>query len=106
MAAIKKLLKDQNRFTIDNSTGADTGVSLNEMLIKGSLEFEPPNKNIHNFIGVIGLEPTTPGPPDQCATDCATPRNYGVLINFSILNLICFNLSRISTCLFILPANF
>ena len=38
-AAIKKLLKDQNRFTIDNSTGADTGVSLNEMLIKGSLEF-------------------------------------------------------------------
>ena len=26
------------------------------------------------MVGVTGLEPVTPGPPDQCATNCATPR--------------------------------
>ena len=27
-----------------------------------------------DLVGVTGLEPVTPGPPDRCATNCATPR--------------------------------
>ncbi len=32
-------------------------------------------ENFLNLVGAAGLEPTTPRTQNECATNCATPRN-------------------------------
>lgn len=47
--AAMKLLLQQNH-------GVDDVGRLSAAVLRGKAEFEPPNKNIHNFIGALHLE--------------------------------------------------
>ena len=60
-AAIIKMLGQEDRIVFDQATNAAIGVSLNEKILEGGLEFEPPNKNIHNFIGALTLNAVKDG---------------------------------------------
>ena len=69
-------------------TATPTGGTPKKEIFEGTIEFEPPNKNIHNFIGALHMDTFPNEPMPLCADNialrsslfCNTDWAYGIAI--------------------------